>query len=67
MLSSFFIGVGAIGNLLGATPLALSVELIGWRWSMAGISLITASSAIAAFRDAARPRADRGGETVGAG
>lgn len=49
MLSSFFIGVGAIGNLLGATPLALSVELIGWRWSMAVISLITATSAVAAF------------------
>ncbi len=46
MLSSFIIGFGAAGNLLGSTPLAVSVEAFGWRWSMAGIALITAVSAL---------------------
>jgi len=46
MLSSFMIGFGAAGNLLGATPLAFAVEAFGWRWSMAGIAGVTAVSAL---------------------
>ena len=37
------------GNLLGTTPLALAVELFGWRWSMVGITAITALSTLLAF------------------
>jgi MFS family permease len=46
MLSSFMIGFGAAGNLLGATPLAIAVEAFGWRGSMATIAGITAVSAL---------------------
>jgi MFS family permease len=49
MFSSLFIGFGALGNLLGATPLALAVELVGWRWSMIGITAITALSALLCY------------------
>jgi predicted MFS family arabinose efflux permease len=49
MLSSFMIGFGAAGNLLGATPLAIAVEAFGWRESMAGIAAITAASALASL------------------
>jgi MFS family permease len=49
MLSSFMIGFGAAGNLLGATPLAIAVEAFGWRWSMAGIAGVTALSALASL------------------
>ena len=35
MLSSLIIGLGSVGNLLGATPLALAVEAFGWRAAMA--------------------------------
>ena len=59
MLSSFMIGFGAAGNLLGATPLALAVEAFGWRTSMGGIAGVTAFSALLVvliLRDP--PRAD---------
>ena len=49
MFTSLFVGLGALGNLLGTTPLALAVELVGWRWSMVGITAITALSTLLAF------------------
>ncbi|HMB12072.1 MFS transporter [Saliniramus sp.] len=49
MFTSLFVGLGALGNLLGTTPLALAVELFGWRWSMVGITAITALSTLLAF------------------
>jgi predicted MFS family arabinose efflux permease len=44
MLSSMLIGFGSVGNLLGATPLALAVQAIGWRPTMAAIAALTAVS-----------------------
>lgn len=35
---SIFIGLGSAGNLLGATPLTMTVEAMGWRASMGGIA-----------------------------
>lgn len=67
MMSSFIIGFGSLGNLLGATPLALAVEAFGWRESMAGIAAITAASALVCYfflRDP--PRAEHAGEGSGA-
>ncbi|TVR10437.1 MAG: MFS transporter [Salinarimonadaceae bacterium] len=46
MLSSFMIGFGSLGNMLGATPLAVAVEAFGWRESMMGIAAITAASTL---------------------
>jgi MFS family permease len=45
MLSSLLIGFGSLGNLLGATPLALAVEAFGWRPTMGAIAGLTALSA----------------------
>ncbi|MCG6122805.1 MAG: MFS transporter [Microvirga sp.] len=62
MMSSFIIGFGSLGNMLGATPLALAVEAFGWRESMMGIAAITAASALVCFlflRDP--PRAEQTG------
>jgi MFS family permease len=41
MMSSLMLGLAAAGNLLGATPLALMAEALGWRTAMAGIAAIT--------------------------
>ncbi|HVL72212.1 MAG TPA: MFS transporter [Beijerinckiaceae bacterium] len=49
MLSSIVLGVGALGNLLAATPLALAVEIVGWRASMGGIAALTAVSTVVAY------------------
>lgn len=67
MMSSFIIGFGSLGNLLGATPLALAVEAFGWRESMAGIAAITAASALVCYlflRDP--PRVEQSGSGSGA-
>jgi MFS family permease len=66
MLSSFMIGFGAAGNLLGATPLAVAVEAFGWRASMGGIAAVTALSALLALlllRDP--PKVEGAGPTGG--
>jgi predicted MFS family arabinose efflux permease len=49
MFSSLMIGLGSIGNLLGAAPLAFAVEAYGWRASMGAISAVTALSCISSF------------------
>ena len=49
MLSSLVIGLGSVGNLLGATPLALVVEAFGWRAAMGGIAALTAAAVLLAF------------------
>jgi len=46
MLSSLLIGLGSIGNLLGATPLAHAIEAFGWRGAMGIIAGVTAVSAL---------------------
>lgn len=43
-LSSWLIGIGSLGNLLSATPLAFAVEELGWRATFALIMGITAFS-----------------------
>jgi len=43
------IGVGATGNLLATTPLALASEWIGWRWTFVGVAGATLALAAAHF------------------
>ena len=57
MLSSLIIGLGSVGNLLGATPLALAIQAFGWRAAMGGIAALTALAvllALLALRDPPR-------------
>jgi predicted MFS family arabinose efflux permease len=57
LLASLLIGLGSIGNLLGAAPLAWSASAIGWRASMLIIAGATALSAVGILlfiRDPAR-------------
>ncbi len=49
MLSSLMLGLGSVGNLLGATPLAVAVEALGWRGAIGAIAGVTAVSAAVAF------------------
>src|SRR4051794_21131918 len=46
VLSSLMIGLGSVGNLLGAAPLAFAVEAYGWRASMGAIAAVTALSCV---------------------
>ena len=49
MLASALVGLGNIGNLASATPLAIAVSLYGWRAAMAGIAVLTALAVVLAF------------------
>lgn len=59
---SVMVGIGNLGNLLGARPLAQSVTLFGWRQSMLAIAVATLAAAVAVFAVVKDPeRADAGG------
>ncbi len=45
-LSSAIVGLGNVGNLAAATPLALAAAAFGWRWSMAGVGVVMALAAL---------------------
>ena len=49
MLASMLIGLGTLGNLAGAAPLAHAVAAFGWRPSMAGIAALTAGSCVLTY------------------
>jgi predicted MFS family arabinose efflux permease len=49
ILSSMILGIGALGVLAAATPLAYAVEAFGWRASMAAIGALTAAATIGVF------------------
>lgn len=49
LLVSLILGVGSLGNLLSAAPLAWAVTLVGWRISLAAIAAATAASALVVY------------------
>jgi MFS family permease len=56
-LGSMILGLGSLGNLLGAAPLAWTAASIGWRASVVAIAVTTALSAVLVYvviRDPAR-------------
>lgn len=56
-LAGFSVGFGSLGNILGATPLVIAVEAIGWRqtlWVMAGATLLVGLAVLLLVRDPAR-------------
>jgi MFS family permease len=64
LLSSWLLGIGSAGNLLGATPLAYAAREIGWRPTMLGVGLLTLLSALlvaALVRDPPRASVPAGG------
>lgn len=67
MLSSMVLGVGALGNLLAATPMAYAVERFGWRASMTAIAALTVVSTVLVFRVLKDPPAPVARATAGAG
>ena len=50
VLSSWFVGVGNAGNVIGAKPLAVAVETFGWRETMFGLCIATVLLSIAIYR-----------------
>ncbi|MBE1297846.1 MAG: MFS transporter [Rhodobacteraceae bacterium] len=44
-LAAVMLGVGSAGNLVASYPTALAVELVGWRATLAGLAVISASVA----------------------
>ncbi|MGH6815156.1 MAG: MFS transporter [Hyphomicrobiaceae bacterium] len=58
MLSSWLLGVGLAGNLLGTAPLAYAARTFGWRPTFAGIAVLTlAIAALARWAVRDPPRA----------
>ena len=45
-LAGLLVGMGTLGNMLAATPLALLADLAGWRWSFRLIGLMTMAIAL---------------------
>lgn len=63
-LAALMLGVGSVGNLVAAWPMAWAAETVGWRaalWGLAGVSVAVAAGIAALVRD---PEAVRG-ETRG--
>jgi len=68
VLTSSMVGVGSLGNVIGASPLADAAEAFGWRWVMVALGVVSVVAAIAVFtfvRDPQRDTAD--GAPVGFG
>ncbi|MDF1670774.1 MAG: MFS transporter [Roseovarius sp.] len=45
-LAALMLGVGSVGNLVASYPMALAAELVGWRASLAGLSVLSAMVAL---------------------
>ena len=64
VLTSWFVAIGSLGNVVGATPLAAAAELFGWRPVMAGLGVFTflvAALLLVIVRDPPRHAGGSGG------
>ncbi len=64
-LAGVVIGVGTLGNILSAWPLAFAAEALGWRgalWAMAGITLAVALALFLLVPDPPRAETPEGGD-----
>lgn len=41
VLTSWFVAIGSLGNVVGATPMAAAAEAFGWREVMVGLGIVT--------------------------
>lgn len=58
MLTSWLVGVGSAGNVIGASPLARAAEAFGWRGVMIALGVVTvavAAAILATVRDPMEP------------
>ena len=58
VLTSWLIGLGTAGNVIGAAPLAQAADAFGWRSVMFGLGFFTLATALAVYlmvRDPERP------------
>jgi predicted MFS family arabinose efflux permease len=46
-MATVVVGVGSLGNIASSLPLALAVDLLGWRGTMVGLAVLTAVIAVA--------------------
>ncbi|MEX3009238.1 MFS transporter [Hoeflea sp. TYP-13] len=59
VLSSWFVALGTAGNVIGAKPLAIAVDSVGWRETMLGLGVISLVTAIAIYRLVKDPPIER--------
>jgi predicted MFS family arabinose efflux permease len=65
VLTSWTMGIGSLGNIVGASPLAAAVEAYGWRPVIAALGLVTLLVAVAILAFVRDP--ERSGEGGGSG
>jgi len=58
ILTSFFIGLGLVGSIIGTSPLAVAAELWGWRTVMTGFAVSTLIISAAIFLFVKEPPLD---------
>jgi len=62
ILISWLIGVGSLGNVIGASPLAAAADAFGWRPVMIGLGVVTLATAVAILIFVNDPERHAGGE-----
>ncbi|MBP0440277.1 MFS transporter [Tianweitania sediminis] len=67
LLTSMMVGIGSLGNVVGASPLANAAEMFGWREVMAGLGVFTLFAAGAVFLLVRDPEPTHIGHASGAG
>ena len=66
-MASLVLGIGTLGNVASATPLAMTVEALGWRgalWGLAAVTLATALLLALLVRDPVRLRSTEKGSVL---
>ncbi|WEX07412.1 MFS transporter [Chelativorans sp. AA-79] len=58
VLISWLVGIGTMGNVIGAAPLAAAAEAFGWREVMAGLGVLTLAVSAAILLFVRDPAAD---------
>lgn len=65
VLISTVIGIGSLGNVIGAAPLAAAAESFGWRGVMIALSLIALATAAAILMFVRDPKVENHGPSSG--
>lgn len=67
VLTSSVIGIGSLGNVVGAAPLAATAEAFGWRGVMVALAIIAFVTAVAILLWVRDPKVDNHGQGSGFG